>query len=106
MYLNQITENFPGRKNVIHPIMQLCPSVTYVRPMKTGRPPIFLKNTYRDLICQGIQVDTPRVTVPINIFNQNLWNRQISFIPTHSTAKGIHLNPIRSYLFTLLLYLA
>ena len=99
----EITQHFPRRKNVIHPVVEHGPAVADVCPMEVGRFPSFLENADGGLFCQLIKMETSRMARSEHIFDKNLGFLKILFVPACSATKGIDLDPIISHFSTFLL---
>jgi hypothetical protein len=84
MDFNQIAQDFPGRKDVIHTVVEHSPSVTDIRAMKIGRFTPFLVHTGRRLLGQFIQVNTAGMATSVNVFDKDLRFRKITLIPSGS----------------------
>jgi hypothetical protein len=80
------------------------PAVTNIGAVKIGRFAAVLVYTNGDLLSQRVQVNTAGMAASENIFHQNLGICEIRLIPTGAAAKGVHLHPIVSYLFTFLCF--
>ena len=92
--LHQVAQDFPGRKDEIHPAVEHGPSVADVGPVKSGRLSPLLVNSDGGFPGQAVEMDAAGVAVAPRILHQDLRLFQVRFVPIHAAAQGVELQPI------------
>ena len=97
---DEIGDDFPAEKNIIHAIVTFGPAVTDIRRMETGRLAAAFQYALTYLFCQDTEMITARVAFALDIIDKNLQLVQIPFRPVHSQFQCIDLGPYFPRCFT------
>ena len=100
MDFDEIGDDFPAEKNIIHAIVTFGPAVTDIRRMETGRLAAAFQYALTYLFCQDTEMITARVAFALDIIDENLQLVQIPFRPVHSQFQCIDLRPYLPRCFT------